>query len=170
MAPKGSKRPARGNDSPAALNRSALHDYTIEERYEAGLALTGTEVKSIRGGRASLREGFVRVTGGEAWLEGVHIPPYEQGAYANHEPTRPRKLLLHKAQIRELGQRSQAQGYTIVPLKLYFRDGRAKVEVALARGKRQYDKRQAIAERESKREIARAMRDRGRGEIGASRP
>ena len=163
MAPKGDKRLGGGEDAPVAFNRSALHDYAIEERYEAGLALTGTEVKSIRGGRASLREGFVRVVDGEAWLEGVHIAPYEHGTYINHEPTRRRKLLLHKAEIRELGQKSQAQGYTIVPLKLYFRGGRAKVEVALARGKRQYDKRQAIAERESKREAERALAARSRG-------
>ena len=161
MAPKADRRAAAGDDSPVTLNRSALHDYAVEERYEAGLALTGTEIKSIRAGRTSLREGFVRVANGEAWLEGVHIAPYEHGTYANHEPTRPRKLLLHKAEIRELGQKTQAQGHTIVPLKLYFRNGRAKVEVALARGKRQYDKRQAIGERESKRDIARAMRDRG---------
>jgi SsrA-binding protein len=142
------------------VNRAALHDYSIEDRFEAGLALTGTEVKSIRGGRASLREGFVRVASGEAWLEGVHIAPYEHGTHYNHEPTRPRKLLLHKAEIRELGQRSQAQGYTLVPLQLYFKNGRAKLEVAVARGKRAYDKRQAIAERESKRAIARQMRER----------
>ena len=144
-----------------ADNRKARFNYEILDTLEAGIALTGTEVKSIRGGRASLREGFVRVVDGEAWLEGVHIAPYEHGTYINHEPTRRRKLLLHKAEIRELGQKSQAQGYTIVPLKLYFRGGRAKVEVALARGRRQYDKRQAIGERESRREIARAMSDRG---------
>jgi SsrA-binding protein len=142
------------------VNRAALHDYSIEDRFEAGLALTGTEVKSIRGGRASLREGFVRVANGEAWLEGVHIAPYEHGTHYNHEPTRPRKLLLHKAEIRELGRRSQAQGFTLVPLQLYFKNGRAKLEVAVARGKRAYDKRQAIAERESKRAIARQMRER----------
>ncbi len=151
-----------GQESTVAVNRQAFHDYAIEDRFEAGIALTGTEVKSIRGGRASLREGFVRVAGGEAWLEGVHIPPYAHGSYANHEPVRPRKLLLHKEEIRELARRSEAQGYTIVPLRLYFKDGRAKVEIALARGRRQYDKRAAIAERESKREIARAMRERDR--------
>ncbi len=156
MARKG-ERPT-GNDATVAMNRQALHDYAIEDRLEAGLALTGTEVKSIRGGRASIREGYVRVAGGEAWLEGVHIPPYEQGTYFNHEPTRPRKLLLHRAEINELARKAQAQGYTIVPLRLYFKHGRAKVEVALARGKRQYDKRQAIAERDSKREIARRLR------------
>jgi SsrA-binding protein len=123
--------------------------------------LTGTEVKSLRAGRVSLREGFVRVANGEAWLEGVHIPKYEHGTYANHEPDRSRKLLLHKDEIRELGLKSQARGYTIVPLRLYFKDGRAKLEVALARGRRQYDKRQAIADRESRREIARELRARG---------
>ena len=158
VAKKGVAR--AGNDATVAVNRQALHDYTVEERLEAGLALTGTEVKSIRGGRASLREGYVRVADGEAWLEGVHIAPYEHGTYFNHEPTRPRKLLLHRAEIDDLARRSQAQGYTIVPLRLYFKDGRAKLELALARGKRQYDKRQAIAERESQREIARQLRDR----------
>ncbi len=159
MAKKGEAR--AGNDATVAVNRQALHDYTVEERLEAGLALTGTEVKSIRGGRASLREGYVRVADGEAWLEGVHIAPYEHGTYFNHEPTRPRKLLLHRAEIDDLARRSQAQGYTIVPLRLYFKDGRAKLELALARGKRQYDKRQAIAERETKRELARTMHERG---------
>jgi SsrA-binding protein len=122
--------------------------------------LTGTEVKSLREGRVSLREGFVRVSNGEAWLEGVHIPKYEHGTYINHEPERTRKLLLHRAQIAELRARSQAQGYTIVPLRLYFRGGRAKLELALAKGRRQYDKRQAIAERESRQEIARVLRSR----------
>jgi len=137
-----------------------LHDYSIEDRFEAGLVLTGTEVKSLREGRVSLREGFVRVANGEAWLEGVHIPKYEHGTYINHEPDRARKLLLHRTQITELRARSQAQGYTIVPLRLYFKGGRAKLEVALAKGRRQYDKRQAIAERESRQEIARAIRSR----------
>ncbi len=122
--------------------------------------LTGTEVKSLREGRVSLREGFVRVSNGEAWLEGVHIPKYEHGTYINHEPERTRKLLLHRAQIAELRARSQAQGYTIGPLRLYFRGGRAKLELALAKGRRQYDKRQAIAERESRQEIARVLRSR----------
>jgi len=151
---------AAGNDATVAVNRQAWHDYAVEEQLEAGLALTGTEVKSIRSGQVSLREGFIRVVDGEAWLEGVHIAPYEHGTYDNHEPTRPRKLLLHRTEIEDLTRRSQAQGYTIVPLRLYFKGGRAKVEVALARGKRQYDKRQAIAERDSKREMARQMRGR----------
>jgi SsrA-binding protein len=153
--------PKGDGETVVAVNRAALHDYDVEDRFEAGMALTGTEVKSLRGGRVSLREGFVRVAGGEAWLEGVHIPKYEHGTYINHEPTRPRKLLLHRAELRELGQKSAAQGYTIVPLRLYFKHGRAKLEVALARGRRRYDKRQAIAERESKREVARTVRDRG---------
>jgi SsrA-binding protein len=156
---KGVQKPS--GDATVAVNRQALHDYAIEDRVEAGLALTGTEVKSVRTGHASLREGFVRVREGEAWLEGVHIAPYEHGTYYNHEPTRPRKLLLHRTEIDDLARRSQAQGYTLVPLRIYFKHGRAKVEVALARGKRQYDKRQTIAERESKREIARQLRSRG---------
>jgi SsrA-binding protein len=149
------------NDVRVAANRSALHDYAVEDRFEAGLVLTGSEIKSIRTGKVSLREGFVRVVNGEAWLEGVHIAPYEYGTYNNHEPDRPRKLLLHREELRELGARTQAQGYTVVPLQLYLKRGRAKVEIAVARGKREYDKRQSIAERESRREIARALRDRG---------
>ena len=156
-----SRKEATGESSPVAFNRQALHDYAIEDRIEAGLALTGTEVKSLRSGRLSLREGYVRLVDGEAWLEGVHIPPYEQGTYANHEPTRPRKLLMHRNELRELGLKNAEQGYTLVPLRVYFRSGRAKVEVALARGKRQYDKRQSIADREAKRAIAREVRERG---------
>lgn len=164
MARKDRGRPPlpAGNDVSVARNRVALHDYSVEDRFEAGIVLTGSEIKAIRGGKVSLREGFVRVAGGEAWLEGVHIAPYEYGTYNNHEPDRPRKLLLHKEEIAEIGVKTQAQGYTVVPLALYLKSGRAKVEVALARGKRQYDKRQSIAERESKREIARAMRERHR--------
>jgi SsrA-binding protein len=161
MPPKKGKGAAGdGSDGTIAVNRQAFHDYSLAERYEAGLVLKGTEVKSLRAGRVSLREGFVRVVDGEAWLEGVHIPPYEHGTHYNHEPTRRRKLLLHRQEIRELGQRSAAQGYTIVPLRLYFKDGRVKLELALARGKRQYEKRQAIAEREAQREIARELRAR----------
>ena len=116
MARKGGQK--ADNDAMVAVNRQALHDYAVEERLEAGLALTGTEVKSIRSARASLREGFIRVADGEAWLEGVHIAPYEHGTYFKHEPTRPRKLLLHRAEIDDLARRSQAQGCTIVPLRL----------------------------------------------------
>ena len=160
MARKGDNKRRAGDGVSVAVNRNAFHEYAIEDRYEAGVALTGTEIKSIRGGRASLREGYVRIVDGEAWLEGVHIAPYEHGTHYNHEPTRRRKLLLHKAEIRELRQKSQAEGYTIVPLQLLLKRGRAKVEVAVARGKRHYDKRQAIAERESKRDIARHLRER----------
>lgn len=149
------------NNVTIAQNREAYHNYSVEDRLEAGVVLTGSEIKSLREGRASLREGFVRVARGEAWLEGVHIPPYEHSSYMNHEPTRPRKLLLHKDEIIELSRRSQALGYTVVPLQMYLKNGRAKVEIGIAKGKRQYDKRQAIAERDSKREIARELRDRG---------
>jgi SsrA-binding protein len=157
MAKKGGRQKSPiGDDGQIASNRQARHDYAIEDTFEAGVALLGTEVKSLRNGRVSLQEGFVRVAGGEAWLEGVHIPPYEHGTYQNHEPTRPRKLLLHRNEIQEMARRSQAQGYTLVPLRLYFRDGRAKVEVAVAHGRREYDKRQAIVERDAKRAMARA--------------
>ena len=145
-----------------ATNRKARHDYAIEDTYEAGLALTGTEVKSLRLGRASLVDGFATISGGEAWLEGVHIPQYTQGTWTNHEPRRRRKLLLHRAEIDKLVGATRESGYTIVPLQLYFSDGRAKVEIALARGKRNYDKRQALRQKQDAREAARAMSLRGR--------
>lgn len=138
-----------------ATNRRARHDYAIEETYEAGLVLTGSEVKSLRAGRASLAEAFARVTDGEAWLEGLHIPPYPQAAGRGHEPRRPRKLLLHRAEIDRLIGKTQERGFTLVPLRLYFRRGVAKVELGLGRGKRRYEKRQAIAEREHRREMDR---------------
>src|SRR5882762_879180 len=141
-----------------AVNRRAYHDYFIDEKYEAGMALTGTEVKSIRNGRANLRDGFVRIDGGEAWLENVHISPYAQGNVMNHDPMRPRKLLLHRKQIASLIGKVKQKGYTLIPLRVYFSRNHAKVEVGLARGKRQFDKREAIAERDAKREIARATR------------
>ena len=140
-----------------ATNRKARHDYHILDVYEAGLVLVGTEVKSLRAGRASLVDGFASVTDGEAWLEGVHIPEYVQGTWTNHEPRRKRKLLLHKAEIDRLIGETRERGFTLVPLALYFSDGRAKVELALARGKRDYDKRQALKERQDKRETARAI-------------
>jgi len=148
-----------------AVNRKAYHDYTILKRFEAGIALQGSEIKSIREGRVSLREGYVTIRDGEAWLINVHIAPYGQAGYAQHEPRRDRKLLLHRKEIYELSQALQAKGLTIVPLRLYLRDSRAKVEIALARGKRQYDKRAALAEREAERAIARAVRRRV-GEAG----
>ncbi len=141
-----------------AVNRRAYHDYFIDEKYEAGVMLTGTEIKSVRNGRANLREGFVRIDGNEAWLESVHISPYAQGNVMNQEPVRPRKLLLHRKEISSLIGKVKQKGYTLIPLRMYIVRNRAKVEVGLARGKRQYDKREAIAEREAKREIARAVR------------
>ena len=141
-----------------AVNRRAFHDYFIDERYEAGLVLLGTEVKSLRAGRANLRDGYVRMDGREAWLENVHISPYTQAGYGNHEPLRPRKLLLHAKEIASLTGKVKQRGYTLVPLRLYFAGNHAKVEVGLARGKRQYDKRQAIAAADARREMERAMR------------
>ncbi|NCT91569.1 SsrA-binding protein SmpB [Cellulomonas sp. APG4] len=140
-----------------ASNKKARHDYHIDETYEAGLVLTGTEVKALRAGRASLVDGFASVDRGEAWLEGVHIPEYTEGTWTNHAPRRKRKLLLHRRQIDELERESQAKGRTIVPLALYFVDGRAKVEIALARGKKEYDKRHTLRERQENREAQAAM-------------
>jgi len=143
-----------------AVNRRAYHDYFVDEKYEAGVVLTGTEVKSLRAGRCNLRDGFVRIDRNEAWLENVHISPYAQGNLMNHDPLRPRKLLLHRKQIATLIGKVRQKGYTLIPLRVYFSRNHAKVEVGLARGKREYDKRQTIAERDAKREIARAV---GRG-------
>lgn len=140
-----------------AQNKKARHDYLILDTYEAGLALTGTEVKSLRQGRASLADGFAGIDGGEAWLYNVHIPEYSQGTWTNHSARRKRKLLLHRAEIDKLIGKTQESGLTIVPLALYFKEGRAKVEIALARGKREYDKRQALRERQDRREADRAM-------------
>ena len=141
-----------------AVNRRAYHDYFIDEKYEAGVMLTGTEIKSVRNGRANLRDGFVRIDSGEAWLENVHISPYAQGNVMNQEPLRSRKLLLHRKEISSLIGKVKQKGYTLIPLRMYIARNHAKVEVGLARGKRQFDKREAIAEREAKREIARAVR------------
>ncbi|MBX9243553.1 SsrA-binding protein SmpB [Actinotalea ferrariae] len=140
-----------------ASNKKARHDYHIDDTFEAGLVLTGTEVKALRAGRASLVDGFASIDRGEAWLEGVHIPEYTEGTWTNHAPRRKRKLLLHRRQIEELERESQAKGRTIVPLALYFVDGRAKVEIALARGKKEYDKRHALRERQENREAQAAM-------------
>jgi SsrA-binding protein len=141
-----------------AVNRRAYHDYFVDEKYECGIMLAGTEVKSIRAGRCNLRDGYVRIDGHEAWLENVHISAYEQANLMNHEPMRPRKLLLHRKEISTLIGKVRQKGYTLIPLRVYFTRNRAKVEVGLCRGKREYDKREAIAERDAKREIARAMR------------
>lgn len=140
-----------------ASNRKARHDFHIDDTFEAGLVLTGTEVKALRAGRASLVDGFATVERGEAWLEGVHIPEYTEGTWTNHAPRRKRKLLLHRREIEELSRETQAKGHTIVPLSLYFVDGRAKVEIALARGKKEYDKRHTLKEKQDQREAQAAM-------------
>lgn len=144
-----------------AENRKARHDYFIEETLEAGIVLKGTEVKSLRSGKANIRDSFARVENGEVFLYDMHISPYEQGNRFNHEPKRPRKLLLHKHEIRRLIGKTREKGYTLIPLKVYFTpQGLAKVELALARGKKLYDKREAIRERDAQREIERAFRER----------
>ena len=143
-----------------ATNRRARFEYHLEDTYEAGMVLTGTEVKSLRAGRASLADAFARIENGEVWLYHLHIPPYEAGNIFNHDPLRKRKLLLHHGEIRRLFGKAQVKGYTLVPLRLYFKDGIAKVELAVARGKRQYDKRAAIEEREARRRMERAVRRR----------
>lgn len=140
-----------------AQNKKARHDYHILDTYEAGLVLTGTEVKSLRQGRASLVDGFAQLDGGEAWLHNVHIPEYSQGTWTNHAARRKRKLLLHRAEIDKLIGKTQETGHTLVPLALYFKDGRAKVEVALAKGKKEYDKRQTLREKQDRRESERAI-------------
>ncbi|WP_134773766.1 SsrA-binding protein SmpB [Ornithinimicrobium flavum] len=140
-----------------ASNKKARHEYLIEDTVEAGLVLTGTEVKSLRQGRASLVDGYATVYGDELWLEGVHIPEYSQGTWTNHSARRRRKLLLHRDQIDKLVSKAEQAGHTIVPLSLYFKDGRAKVEIALAKGKKLHDKRQTLRERQDRREAERAM-------------
>src|SRR6266702_4545040 len=151
-----SKRAPRG-DRAVATNRRARHDFDLLETFEAGIVLTGPEVKSLRAGRASLAESFARVQDEEVWLEGLHIPPYEPADTRGYQPTRPRKLLLHKDQIARLIGKTAEQGLTLVPIKLYFTRGLAKVEVGLGRGRRKVDKRRAIADREHRREVERAL-------------
>jgi SsrA-binding protein len=145
-----------------AKNKKARHDYHLEDTYEAGMVLTGSEVKSLREGRASLVDGYAQLSNGEAFLHGVHIPEYTQATWTNHEPRRVRKLLLHRREIDKLIAKMKESGLTIVPLSLYFKDGNAKVEIAVARGKKSYDKRHALAERDAKRETDRAVRQRER--------
>lgn len=145
-----------------AQNKKARHDYHIDDVYEAGLVLTGTEVKSLRAGRASLVDGYAVIKDGEAWLMGVHIPEYTEGTWTNHEPRRPRKLLMHRLEIQRLVGKTKETGLTLVPLALYFKDGKAKIEIALARGKKLHDKRQALADKQAAREVARALRLRDR--------
>jgi SsrA-binding protein len=148
-----------------ASNKKAYHDYFVDETFEAGIALTGTEVKSLRENKANLRDSFATVKKGEVWLHGVHISPYSHGNRSNVDTDRARKLLLHKAEIRYLLGKTKERGYTLVPLKIYLSTGnKVKVEIGLARGKKNYDKRDAIAERDQKRDVERALKDRTRGE------
>ena len=146
-----------------AQNRKARHDYSILDTYEAGLVLTGTEVKSLRMGRASLVDGFATIDDGEVFLRNVHIPEYDQGSWTNHEPRRVRKLLLHRGEIERLIGKTKESGLTLVPLSLYFSAGKAKVEIGLVRGKKSYDKRQDMAKRDADREVQRAMGRRNKG-------
>lgn len=162
--PSKSQKPKKGtNDSVVATNRRAHHEYTIEATYECGISLVGSEVKSLRDGKASLADGYATIRGGEVFLHGVHIPEYTKASYQNHDPTRPRRLLLHKMEITKLRIKTDQQGYTLVPLKLYFKGNKAKVEIGLAKGKQTHDKRAAIAEREAKRYVAREVATRRRG-------
>lgn len=150
-------------EKTVATNRRARHDYEIDETYEAGIVLTGSEVKSLRGGKASLSEAYGRISDNEVWLEGLHIPPYAQDSTRReYDPRRPRKLLLRRVEIERLKGKLNERGYTLVPLRVYFSHGLAKLEVGVGRGKRRYEKRQAIAEREHKREIEREMARRNR--------
>ena len=146
-----------------AQNRKARHDFTIEDVYEAGMVLVGTEVKSLRAGRASLVDGYALFENGEIWLRGVNIPEYNEGSWTNHAPTRARKLLLNRQEISKIENKLKESGLTFIPLSLYFNDGKAKVEIAIARGRKNYDKRQAIAEKDAKREAQRATGRRDKG-------
>jgi SsrA-binding protein len=149
--------PRPEGERTVASNRRALHDYRFLERVEAGIVLSGSEVKSLRGGRASLNEAFARIRGGEAWLENMHVPPYEQGEKRGYDPIRPRKLLMHRKEIDRLAGKQKELGLALVPLRVYFSNGLAKVELGLGKGKREHEKRQATAKRESEREMARAI-------------
>ena len=146
-----------------AQNRKARHDYSIEDTYEAGMVLVGTEVKSLRAGRASLVDGYAMVEDGEIWLRGVNIPMYDEGSWTNHNPTRARKLLLNRNEISKIANKMKESGLTLIPLSLYFSDGKAKIEIGVARGRKHHDKRQAIAEKDAKREAAKATGRRSKG-------
>ena len=156
------KKSTKGPGEVAISNRKARHNYTILETIEAGIVLTGSEVKSLRQGKASISEAYATVKGGEAFLLGMHIPPYAQAGYSQHEPLRPRKLLLHKAEIQRLIGKTAEKGLTLVPLSCYFKNGFAKIELGLARGKKLFDKRESIKEKESKRQVERELRTRGK--------
>jgi SsrA-binding protein len=157
---KQSKDDEKEGKKMVVQNRKARHDYDIVDRFETGIVLSGTEVKSLRAGRANLKDSYAVVEVGEVFLHRVHISTYEAGNYNNHEPERKRKLLMHRGEIRRLIVSTQQQGLTLVPLSIYFRRGRAKVELALAKGKKQYDKRHSLAERQAQREVERALKDR----------
>jgi SsrA-binding protein len=152
-------KPSSDGVKVLAANRKARHEYIIEESIEAGIVLSGTEIKSIRTGRANLQDSFALIRGGEMWLIGAHISPYTHGNRENHEPRRDRKLLLHRREIERLVGRVQEKGWTLVPLDIHLRDGRAKVQLGLARGKKQYDKRETIAKRDLDRELRRAVKE-----------
>lgn len=157
------KSSARGSGiQTVATNRKASHDYFLEDRLEAGIALRGTEIKSVRAGQVSLREAYVQIDDTEAWLINAHIAPYDPASRFNHDPRRRRKLLLHRREIYHLSQKTRQRGYTLIPTRMYLKSGRAKVEIALARGKKRYDKRRVIAEREAEREMARRLGRRDR--------
>lgn len=145
-----------------ANNKKAFHDYFIEDKFEAGISLAGTEVKSLRMGKCSIKESFIRIENGEVMIYGMHISPYEKGNIFNKDPLRPRKLLMHKYEIHKVEGKMTAKGYTIVPLQVYFKGSLVKVEIALARGKKLYDKRASMAARDSKREVERALKERSR--------
>lgn len=151
-----------GGIKVVAENRKAFHDYFIEDRIEAGIILTGTEIKSIRNGRVNLKDSYANLNDGEVWVNQMHISPYEQGNRFNHDPLRPRKLLLHRTEINKLVGKIKLEGLTLIPIKIYLKKGMAKVELAVCQGKKNYDKRQALAEREGKRDIERALRDRNK--------
>jgi SsrA-binding protein len=162
MAKKSSDARDGGRFRDVSVNRRAFHDYEIMERMEAGIALLGSEIKSAREGKVNIQEAYVRPDKGEMWLIGAHIAPYEAASYQGHDPRRSRRLLLHKKQIRELTEEATQKGLTLIPLRMYLKDGRAKVEVAVGRGRKQYDKREAIAKRDAQREVERALRQRTR--------
>jgi SsrA-binding protein len=150
----------KGEGKQVAQNKKAYHDYFIEETYEAGIVLQGTEIKSIRAGKANLKDSYARIQNGEAWLYSMHVSPYEQGNRYNHDPLRPRKLLLHKREINKLLGETKEVGYALVPVKLYLKNGFCKVLLGLAKGKKNYDKREDLKKKEAKREIERVFRDR----------
>ena len=152
---------AKAEKKLIANNKKAYHDYFLEERYEAGIELHGTEVKSLRTGKCSIKEAFIRIENGEVIVYGMHISPYEKGSYFNTDPMRPKRLLMHKAEIRKAQQSVMQQGLTLIPLSIYLKDGRMKLELALCKGKKLYDKRDDMARRDAKRDIERSMREKG---------